>query len=57
VVKPVAIQFEAGVVHGVGFDRVGEGVDWFDVVDGVGFFATDGAGWVVFEELFSYLLK
>ena len=41
------------VVECVGVAWVGEGVDWSDVVDGVGFVATDGAGVVGFEELFA----
>jgi hypothetical protein len=35
---------DSEVVECVGVAWVGEGVDWSDVVDGVGFLAADGAG-------------
>jgi copper chaperone CopZ len=37
---------DAAVFNGVGILGVGEGVDWFDVVDGVAFVSADGAGGV-----------
>ncbi len=48
---------DAAVVKRVGIERVGERVDWADVVDGVAFVAADRAGVVVFEELFADALE
>jgi hypothetical protein len=41
----------------VGIEGVVKRVGWPDVVDGVGFFATDAAAWVVGEESFALALE
>ena len=45
---------DTAVLWGVCVVGVGEGVYWFDVVDGVSFSATDVARGISFEELFAY---